>query len=438
MKLTTKALRIKHLCGSAPSQKFVEAQLRRADASLLIDADSLIHLDSGRRQPISGVEENKFSADAIAKAAADLLAAEADIKLVTLFLPFAQFIATPFSLPNIGQDNMIGVLQLQSSKLLPGVEQDMVVVANVSENAKGDYCDVALWLSARVIDSLFQSFDKAGLLLGCLLPRPLVFVNDLVEHLRIYDYGALNHLIVDWHDNAILGWNQVTSSDLESVPFREQWQQVKGNTEFRECLELTVPDELEKRLPFTPDIARHSYCFHPTQAVNSYTKTWRRKRKVIFTLLACLGVFLISLPLLKVSVQDVYAQKKLQQLQQRTSSLRKIKYRVNEFEAEWAVFNEFPVQDVNKILQTFEEILPANTWLTSFDMKNGFVEIEGYTSEPAVIFEIIEKNSLFSQVAFSKATSRRGGKVDKEYFAIRCRLAGVDVESYLTKYFSSK
>ena len=100
---------------------------------------------------------------------------------------------------------------------------------------------------------------------------------------------------------------------------------------------------------------------------------------------------------------------------------------VVEFENRWGAINDFPQQDVVAAMLRLQEVLGGEQ-LTSLELSEGLIRIQGTSSEPQAILQRLERDPLFTEVVFSRATSNTRYYID-------LRLANVNFEAYRVRHF---
>ncbi|MEC7998269.1 MAG: hypothetical protein VX166_10815, partial [Pseudomonadota bacterium] len=100
---------------------------------------------------------------------------------------------------------------------------------------------------------------------------------------------------------------------------------------------------------------------------------------------------------------------------------------VVQFENRWGAINEFPQQDVATAMFRLQEVL-AGEQLSSLELSEGLIRIQGTSSDPQAILQQLEQDPLFTEVVFSRATSNTRYYID-------LRLAMVNFEAYRVRHF---
>ena len=73
----------------------------------------------------------------------------------------------------------------------------------------------------------------------------------------------------------------------------------------------------------------------------------------------------------------------------------------------------------------------AGEQLSSLELSEGLIRIQGTSSDPQAILQQLEQDPLFTEVVFSRATS-------KTRYYIDLRLATVNFEAYRVRHFPAE
>ena len=111
----------------------------------------------------------------------------------------------------------------------------------------------------------------------------------------------------------------------------------------------------------------------------------------------------------------------------KTQAIRENATVVVEFENRWGAINEFPQQNVAAAMFRLQEVL-AGEQLSSLELSEGLIRIQGTSSDPQAILQRLEQDPLFTEVVFSRATSNTRYYID-------LRLATVNFEAYRVRHF---
>jgi len=120
-----------------------------------------------------------------------------------------------------------------------------------------------------------------------------------------------------------------------------------------------------------------------------------------------------------------------------TEEVRKAREKVLNYEDNWAAFDNYPQTNISQIILKINNLIPENSWLSSFELNKGSVEIEGYSPNPSKILELLSQQDIFEQIAFNQNIRSERGK-NKEYFGIMFHLVGIEENKYYKKYFSGE
>ena len=97
------------------------------------------------------------------------------------------------------------------------------------------------------------------------------------------------------------------------------------------------------------------------------------------------------------------------------------------FDNQWGPLNDFPNQSINEALFTLQDVISPER-LSSIEISEGLIKIQGSSSEPQAILQRLEQDPLFTEVLFSRATSNARYYID-------LRLSPVNFEAYMIRYF---
>ena len=142
-----------------------------SDICLIVHGSMLLH--TKHHNLIAQPDESllKLTPTELANAARRLLPVTTKRTRIALALPSDEFVATTLKLPAVAAQNIKNVVNLQLPTLLPGVTEPLLLA--VQTPTVGEQT-CALWMPTKRAEELFQAFDKEGLFLNCILPRPVV------------------------------------------------------------------------------------------------------------------------------------------------------------------------------------------------------------------------------------------------------------------------
>jgi len=398
--------------------------LRQAGATVLLFEGTLTELVSGRQ---TGVPDSAdLNAEELARAVGELLDIDPANNAVVLLLPPHEFAATSIVMPGMSRESLVSALKLQADTLLPACNAPLSVVAR-PHGTDAPHADVALWMDERLLDELYQAFAQQGLFLAGVAPRCLALA-DAAGDQEILDEDARHLTRVLIRDGVLIQWLHVSKKDLEQEMFERQWRQA-----------LAAP-RLEQRLVVNHDTVEHcyrqidaqspgimDYCFFPRGPLQARRQLEKGKRVVLGMVAVAVLAFLASLPFLFQTFQAFRLQAMLDDQRQLSRSAREDRQVVQEFEQRWGVIANFPQQDVVQTLFALQRVL-APEQLTSLELSEGIIRIEGESAEPQAILQRLESDPLFTEVSFSRATNNARYYID-------LRLSTVNFEGYLVRYF---
>lgn len=419
-----------------------DALLRRIDTVLMLFDNQLYNLTNGRTASVAapdGVVIDSSSPESIAQGAAGLLASngaagQREANILLLLAP-SGFLVTRVNLPGVAPDARRSALQLQAATLLPAYEEPLSLLIPNEQSS------LALWLPESLVDNLFDAFAASGLFLTAIAPRPAIVSEATGSSRLLMDKDASDMAVVQV-DPA--GWQhveQIARIDFEEPVFAGQW---------REMLEQLTPAQQEQSrvrefasaadyinelgnnaagdVPVTQihrEVER--YVIYPRAALAArYRFTKSKRRSVIATALAA-SVILTVLPFLVQTLQARSLQSQLQQVREQAAPARADQSAVREFEDQWGVLTEFPRQGLATVLLTLQEVI-APSVLTSIEIEEGFITIEGDSPDPQNLLEQLEQNPLFTEVDFARATNNTRYYID-------LRLTSVNFPAYQEWYF---
>lgn len=394
---------------------------------LLLRGDHLLHPASGRSAEVRAGETLHPGAEALARAAADLLDDREDPDPVLLLLPSQEFIATTVTLPGVARDSIRSAVSLQASNLLPGFEEPMALAVNRRGNPD-DLSDTVLWMRHRRMDDLFQAFRAEGLFLAAVMPRILAAAGERAMFLEDIDEHSITR--IHWQDGVIRQWMQTDRGDLEQDAFREQWHSLleqNGQQDLPEQSLGSIRDWQE----IGPALHRPAdYCFVPRGA-EELRRQRQRKRRMAQLAAGMVGVAVLgALPFGLQSLEQWRLQARLEERRETASEARADQQAVAGFEQRWGVFTEFPRHDIPAVLMDLQQVVRPDV-LDALEIEEGSVSIEGRSNDPQSLLQQLEQHEHFTGVDFSRATN------DNRY-AIEMQLTTVDFPAYFDWYFPER
>ena len=404
---------IKKVLGGSSRKELINS----INNSLMVFDNELVHIEFGRKAKL-----DNHDANAIAFAAKQLLADSPEEISVLLLMPPAKFVASAHSLPGISKENLISALRLQTETILPSYEESLSLAID-DNNSDGNSDSIALWLPQTKLDELFEAFKEQNIFLAAIKPRIL---NSKIENsdAELLDEDTNDVTFVVFRDGILRVWQQVNKLDFDQESFSEQWTgalKAHANTSIKEHSNVEHYSELLDKS------ANSEYNFFPTGALNARKKI-EKGRKVIAGLV-CLAVLLLisAIPFLQQSMEFRSAAATLESNRLMSADARQDQQMVVNFENEWGPLSDFPQQGIREAMFTLQNVLSPER-LTSLEVSEGLIKIQGNSTDPQAILARLEQDSLFTEVLFSRATNNTRYYID-------LRLSPVNFEAYMVRYF---
>lgn len=397
---------------------------------LMVFDNQLVNLADGRTEPLLAEPDAPpaaaspliaHQAAVIAQAARRLLSgaiagrsSEQPLSVV-LLLPPSETLFTHVSLPGVAPQAVRPALALHAVGMLPAWDEALSAAVNVHQP------DIVAWLPAARVDSLFDAFAAHNLFLAAIQPRPLFIARQLqAEHPRrpvlIHDHDARHITALALHDDALSAANQCDRQDLQHPEFLDQWQlQTTLADDGTESLTLDTAQRyvswVEPRFNDLLKRLNASYCFVPAAALAAHHQFNKGKLRGAISAAAAVLLLIGSLPFIVQSVQLWRLESRLADLQTQAVEARADQAVVREFETRWGMLSEFPRQNVPEVMLALQDILNPSV-LTSLEINEGRISIEGDSPDPQSLLETLERNPLFTEVDFARATSNNRYYID--------------------------
>ena len=410
--------------------------------TLMLFGDELVHAKGGRTHRIAigiydrlSLKSGEFNGDtdrarqsiegeidagAIAEAAKQLLSdSDSDPSILLLLAP-SEFLATEQHMPGLSGANLISAITLQQESILPACDEKLALA--VSDEGSDGY-RLAMWVREARLTALFQAFSGRGLTLAALAPRTLTAMKPSQTGLLLDDDGR-DITLISTRNGVLEQWLQIQKADLDEPVFLEQWQ--KQLAAFESETNHTLTTAQDYVLEQTADI-EPAYGFFPSDALASSRKRMRRKQIQIAAALIFAILGLAASPFLTQTFELQMANASLESKREVSVGARQDQTVVVEFEKRWGAINDFPQQDVVAAMLRLQEVLGGEQ-LTSLELSEGLIRIQGTSSEPQEILQRLERDPLFTEVVFSRATSNTRYYID-------LRLANVNFEAYRVRHF---
>lgn len=392
--------------------------LNTADECLMVFEDHLYRLATNSAVALA----DPGDAGELARAAAQLLGDQAGDCALLLLLPSDEFVAVSAELPGISADNLASALSLQADSLLPACEEALAMAVNADPTDKAEQ-HIALWMRQQRLDALFEAFAECGIFLAAVRPRLLAALQG-EEEIRLLESSAAGKASVIARNKVLSQWLQFTAADSEQPQFVEQWHQELKSHPTARRLELSSAEDYLQHMDSNAGAA---YSFYPAGALAARGKV-QQVRRLRAGLVSLAAVVLVgALPFLWQSFQFAAAQRALNETRELAAGARGDQAVVVDFENEWGAVSDFPEQNISQVMFALQNAL-APDQLTSLDISEGLISIEGNSQDPQAILQKLEQDPLFTEVVFARATN------NNRYF-IDLRLSPVNFEGYFRRYF---
>ena len=401
--------------------------LTKVDTHLLVWDNTLVNLKTGKHQTLDDLE-----ASTIATAASQLIP-ESDRSKTTLhaalYLPPQDFVATEYELPAVAARDISSALNYQVDYLMPAYPGKLLLAVNHNELQQSN---IALWLDELLSQTLFDSFKPFNIELTAIFPRIilafLVNVKTPVRKFTEQDSNGLLEVVLDHH--YLTQWRSINHSEMQDKEYFEQWQKETAPIEDRVMVDTYgFWQQIDRS-----HLEQLRYAFFPESARQNLKQRSRLKKDRLALIGAIVFSFLIAMPFLGNLMSKSHWQKQFQMRHTETLEVRTQRDAVTQFEDRWALYQDYPRADITAIIKKLNKIIPRDSWIKSFEIKNGVVTIDGYSPNPTKILEVISKQREFDQAAFNQRTRTERGK-ENERFGITFHLSSIDMKAYQEKYF---
>ena len=403
------------------------------DICLIVYNSVLLHIES--QDIVAQPDESllKLTPSELAAAARRLLPVTTKRPKIALALPSNEFVATGLQLPAVAAQNLKNVVSLQLPTLLPGITEPLLLA--VQAPISGEQT-TALWMPVKRASELFQAFDEVDLFLNCILPRSLISLPPTSTPYRLYDEDEGSITCLEWSDGVIKHWLNTTKLDCDNEEFQAQLNETSDtlNNDIEQIRKTNI-DHWEKQ-PM-PSKNAYGYALIPP-AASAHMAQIAKKKKRRYLVGAAL---LVIAGLIGGTYFALDYEKGLKQhlidLKNRTDNVSRLRSEVGEIEELIKPVKDFPRQEIVKMLEALNALIPKDSWITSFDVESGVVRLDGLSPDPTQIIEELTKEPNFVEVSQSKDIVKNRGRSELK-FGIEFKLKGVDLEAYLMEFFPDK
>ena len=401
--------------------------LRQVNTVLLVYDERLYDLSNGSWRQLNQDIESEWGAS-IAAAAVELLNHEVMERSVLLLLPAPEFIATTISMPGVARENLRSALQLQTAVLLPSHDGKLAFAVNTAAS-HSDRTDVVLWMNENRLDALFDAFVAQGLFLASVMPRALAAASQTADagELQVEDGDAGSLTQLAFSNGVLTQWLQIDKADLEDDLLRRQWLEAAAAKPSAALTRQSLQSaqawvDLARNV-----VANRDYSFIPAGA-QAVRKQMEKGKRLVGAGIAAAVVMLLGVsPFLLQSLQARSLLADLAEQRELSAAARADQAVVRDFEQRWGVLTEFPAQNISATMLQLQAVLSPSV-LTSLEVDEGSVQIEGESDDPQSLLQRLEQDSMFTGVDFARATNNNRYYID-------LRLSTVDFDGYRQRYF---
>ena len=371
-----------------------------------------------------------------------LLSSESYPTDLSLVLPSHLFFATPVELPRIQKNQLQQTLQLQQSRLFPGINTPLQAQVKPSPSIDNSTTEHTLdehhvlWFSAETANKIYKQGYKTGHKIKLIFPFSLLYLNK-DEPIALLEHGDFFSTIIIWSGSEIVLWSSVAQADLKNYDFNKEWvsllQSTKESYTIKEIEEPHSPTPLSCSNCATVE----SYGFIPPDYQEK--RKHQKKRWMVLTIsTTALTIFILSLyPI----INQISRQEQLNQTYKelKNSSLKVQKIRENHyiFNKQYAPLLEIPTVKIKELIYSLDSIIPDNTHLTRFHYKHGSIELEGQGPSPDKLLEQLESFPEFPSAALTKATQQASRTQQDNRFGLRFGLIKNKIKPYMEKFLPS-
>ncbi len=382
----------------------------------LLFNNSLINLDTGQSAALE-VTGKELPARELAMAAKTLAASE-NLSGVMLYLQPSEFVATSLTMPGLDRELLLSALQLQVDNLFPSFSENLVVTLG-SDSKDPDQAQIALWFPENLMDQLFDEFAAVQLFLVAVAPR--VVLDSTAA--AIIDTDQNGGTLVQFEQGALVNWLHINQLDMLDESLNQQWVSTLASLQ-SSPLTLDSPADFTQ---FKNTLPSQDYAFVPNGALQSRRREEKGRNIKLVAASVVVLMFVAYIPFLLQAIQFRSLASELADYRAQSTGAREDQAVVVDFENQWGIITDFPVQDVQQAMFTLQSILLPDQ-LASLELNEGLIKIQGTSAEPQAILQRLEQDPMFTEVVFSRATN------NSRYY-IDLRLSSVNFEGYMVRYF---
>jgi general secretion pathway protein L len=142
----------------------------------------------------------------------------------------------------------------------------------------------------------------------------------------------------------------------------------------------------------------------------------------VYVLLGINLIFLLALSLRKPVQQEIYSrqlQREVRRLEPEVKKIRQVETQIDTYQKRAELLTNFKKSTAVNLgaWNELSTLLPKNSWITNFALKDQSVEITGMSDEASKLLQILDSSPYFRKAEFTAPITRDG--LGKEVFRIR-------------------
>ncbi|MSO23516.1 MAG: hypothetical protein EXQ58_09750 [Acidobacteria bacterium] len=405
-----------------------------------------------------------------------------------LVLPRSEFIVRKLELPVAAQVNLPKVVEYQLASLLPSEEAEICYdffVSKAGKDAKAMGVTVFVLLKS-VVEAKLRTCESAGLKIERVVPSSAVLAScleALQQRVRkpalLFCYAVGTHCEMASFAGGLLQQVQelpcsseeelLQALQRETKVFRSQaqvpeaapvdaflfspvhriWERETQDRllKFHAISNLvqlglsrgkTTLDAQEVKDDFLPVMAAlTSFKRRNPYAINLLPPEKRVEKSLWASVPVCLLlginlIFLLALSLRKPVQQEIYSrqlQREVRRLEPEVKKIRQVETQIDTYQKRAELLTNFKKSTAVNLgaWNELSTLLPKNSWITNFALKDQSVEITGMSDEASKLLQILDRSPYFRKAEFTAPITRDG--LGKEVFLIRMAIEASSPQS---------
>ena len=434
IKFTTSSIlrRINDRLRLAPSQLYEDT-----DCLWLVLIDGQLLCPKTRKQARLELTESELREgarlDRLAESARQLV--ETSERPIGLLLPLSQFLYSHYSVPLgdqfLGDGEMVrSAIALQKDILLPAFEQEFALGA-----AAGRSEGVAFWFPETTLRALEAAFAAAALELVAVLPRAVAAgqaagsVDRTADSYVVADRDAASYSVLRFEGGVATEVVSAYAGEFENADIRQSWEEQTAPLLEQASVSLSSADDWLGLRDLKPGAS--DYLFYSRPFLKQVADRNRQRRIYAGAAAGVAAMLVLSLPFVYLWADSLRLERARDAFREQARVAERYQNEMLDLEYEWGVVYEYPEPDVAGILTGLNTVIDNS--LTSFQLTNARVEIQGFTQDPEQLTRLLLQQPLFATIEQSRSISDSNtGRGDR--FGLRITLADLDFAEYSRKY----